>query len=271
VNVSFLDSADELASRASGLLRARVENNLLATIVEIARRYPRPENLFAVVEDGSGEVVAAAVRLLPRRMLTSAMDDPAAQALTQAWLAADPDVPGISSPSSVARAAASVWEAATGGHTEVVMAEALHTLEEVAGPDRPARGALRPAASSDRDLLLGWIEDFQREAGLEGDPADMVDRRELHVWDDGGPVSVVGRTPEVAGVVRIGPVYTPLAYRGRGYGSSAVAAVSRAALAAGARQCALFTDLTNPTSNKIYAALGYRRVGDWEERAFERT
>lgn len=27
----------------------------------------------------------------------------------------------------------------------------------------------------------------------------------------------------------------------------------------------LFTDLANPTSNRIYAAVGFRRVADWEE------
>jgi len=31
----------------------------------------------------------------------------------------------------------------------------------------------------------------------------------------------------------------------------------------------LFTDLANPTSNKIYAEVGYRRTGDWEEIALE--
>src|SRR5207248_137583 len=144
-----------------------------ATILEIARRYPRPENLFAVVEDQGSEVVAAALRLPPRRMLTSAMDDAAARALMQAWLEADPDVPGISSPSSVARAAAEVWEGSTGGRSKIVMAEGLHTLERVVGPARPARGALRPATAADRDLLIGWIDEFQREAGLDGNPADM--------------------------------------------------------------------------------------------------
>jgi predicted GNAT family acetyltransferase len=28
------------------------------------------------------------------------------------------------------------------------------------------------------------------------------------------------------------------------------------------------TDLTNPTSNKIHAEVGYRRFGDWEEYVF---
>jgi predicted GNAT family acetyltransferase len=70
-------------------------------------------------------------------------------------------------------------------------------------------------------------------------------------------------------VTRIGPVYTPPELRRRGYASSAVAAVSRQALAAGAQRCALFTDLSNPTSNKIYADVGYRRIADWEEHLFE--
>jgi len=30
----------------------------------------------------------------------------------------------------------------------------------------------------------------------------------------------------------------------------------------------LFTDLANPTSNKIYEAVGYRRFADWEEHSF---
>ena len=39
-------------------------------------------------------------------------------------------------------------------------------------------------------------------------------------------------------------------------------------LDAGAHTCMLFTDLANPTSNKIYADVGYRRFGEWEETEF---
>jgi predicted GNAT family acetyltransferase len=62
-------------------------------------------------------------------------------------------------------------------------------------------------------------------------------------------------------VARIGPVFTPRERRGRGYASAAVAQVTRLVLDQGARAC-LFTDRANPTSNKIYAALGYRPVVD---------
>jgi predicted GNAT family acetyltransferase len=54
-------------------------------------------------------------------------------------------------------------------------------------------------------------------------------------------------------------VYTPPKERGRGYGSAVTAAATRSILDDGAIPV-LFTDLANPTSNKIYQALGYRPV-----------
>jgi predicted GNAT family acetyltransferase len=33
----------------------------------------------------------------------------------------------------------------------------------------------------------------------------------------------------------------------------------------------LLTDLANPTSNKIYAEVGFQRFADWEEYEFQPT
>jgi predicted GNAT family acetyltransferase len=73
---------------------------------------------------------------------------------------------------------------------------------------------------------------------------------------DGDPVSLAGITRQTAGMVRAAPVYTPPAHRGHGYAAAVTAAVSRAALDAGAREVLLFTDLANPTSNRVYERLG---------------
>ena len=70
-------------------------------------------------------------------------------------------------------------------------------------------------------------------------------------------------------MVRVGPVYTPPGLRGRGYGGAATAAVSQAALGAGAREVVLYTDLANPTSNALYQRLGYRPVEDRVVLSFE--
>jgi predicted GNAT family acetyltransferase len=63
------------------------------------------------------------------------------------------------------------------------------------------------------------------------------------------------------GVSRVGPVYTPREHRGHGYASRAVYEVSALLRESGERPC-LFTDQANPTSNKIYEALGYQRLVD---------
>jgi predicted GNAT family acetyltransferase len=70
--------------------------------------------------------------------------------------------------------------------------------------------------------------------------------------------------------VRITLVYTPPSFRGRGYASACVAALSASLLASGRKFCFLFTDLANPTSNSIYQKLGYRPVCDMREYCFER-
>jgi uncharacterized protein len=41
--------------------------------------------------------------------------------------------------------------------------------------------------------------------------------------------------------------------------------VSQAQLGAGRRFCFLFTDLANPTSNKIYQQIGYQPVTDVDQ------
>jgi predicted GNAT family acetyltransferase len=158
------------------------------------------------------------------------------------------------------------------------MSEAMHVLESVVDPPRPASGRLRVATAADRELMIAWLVAFEEEAGVGRDPsrrAAAIDAAlasgALLVWEDGAPVCMVGVSPRVAGAVRVGPVYTPPEQRARGYASSAVAAASRRALGQGADQCMLFTDLANPTSNKIYADVGYRRFGEWEEHLFERA
>jgi predicted GNAT family acetyltransferase len=271
--------AQDFADRTERLLAARLECNVLATVLMSVLRGahadPPPVFAYGVAED-SGAPVFAAMRTPPFPILTSPLDDPAeAEPLIDRWLEADPELPSVTGVPGTARAIAEAWARRTGGTTRRTMREAMHVLTEVRDPPRPASGALRVATPEDRDLLVAWTEEFVVEAGLIGaaQAARMVDARLPHggllVWDDVRPVSMIGVAPEVSGTVRVGPVYTPTAERRRGYAGSAVAAASRRALAAGAARCMLFTDLANPTSNKIYAEVGYERTGDWEEIALD--
>ena len=208
------------------------------------------------------------MRTPPWTMLASGFDESAADRLIERWLSEDPSLPAVNGEPPTARAIARAWSRRTGRPTRCSLQEAMHQLSFVDDPPRPARGALRVANEEDRTLLVGWERAFVQEAGTgvaEEAPrtvAARLARGAQHVWDDGGPVSTLVLSPAVAGSVRIGPVYTPPERRCRGYATSAVAAAARSALASGALRCVLFTDLANPTSNRIYATVGFRRLGN---------
>jgi predicted GNAT family acetyltransferase len=69
----------------------------------------------------------------------------------------------------------------------------------------------------------------------------------------------------------VDPVYTPARLRGRGYAGAAMVEVSRAALAAGATEVVLFTNLANPTSNALYQRVGYQSVTNFAAYDFSQA
>ena len=145
-------------------------------------------------------------------------------------------------------------------------------------PDPPVVDALghvlgcvesRPLTTT---ACLLYTSDAAEQAGRGGerpafhtpeDVAERIDSGRVWIWEDedGIPVHLTGHSLPAYGVSRIGPVYTARQHRGKGYASAAVAQVSRMLCNQGIRTC-LFTDQANPTSNRIYLALGYRPVVD---------
>ena len=69
--------------------------------------------------------------------------------------------------------------------------------------------------------------------------------------------------------IKVSPVYTPPEYRGKGYATSCVAAVSQHLLNTGYKYCFLFTDVANPTSNHIYQKIGYQPVCEISDYSFK--
>ncbi len=161
------------------------------------------------------------------------------------------------------------WTAVTGGAGTAGRRSRLYLLGDLVPPAPPPRGAARQASQRDVGLLVDWYEAFRVEAEAAGPEdarrgvADRLSHGGQMLWEDEGqPVAMAGLTRVVAGVARVTGVYTPPARRRHGYAAGVTAAISRAALAAGARSVVLFTDLANPTSNALYQRLGYRPVTD---------
>jgi len=259
-------------------LEERLERGLLATVLASALPSTYENALFAAgLDEVSGEVVAVALRTPPRLMLaTGFRDEEAAGALLDAWLDADPDLPGIGAEPATADAVGRVWGQRLGGRVELETEMGMHALTEVRMPSPKAAGWLARAEEDERELVLRWFYEFFAEVhshDASGVPAS-VDRAlrtgGAYLWrTDDRPVALVVHSPEIAGTRRIGPVYTPPESRGRGYATAATADLSQLLLDGGAERCMLFTDLANPTSNKIYASIGYVRFGDWQELRFK--
>jgi len=277
VRVLVTSDALEFADHTRDFLTRRpVEHNVLATVVATLEPTGCGDPpLFAWVQaKSSGEVYGAALRTPPRRLLASVMSAEAADALMARWLEVDPGLPGVNGPQPAARYLAEAWRRRAGGTVDLGMSLAIYWLSHVDEPSRHPAGHSRVADRSDRDLMIEWTHAFSREADLPAaDVRPGVERRlrdgRLFVWDhDGQVVSMVGTSPPVADVVRLGPVYTPPEARRHGYATALAADISRRALTGGATKCMLYTDLANATSNSVYQTVGYRRAADAQEYGF---
>lgn len=270
---TLTEDVEEYLAAAGDMLRSEpAQHTLLLTISETLRArgghaFGQADPLFGWWQEAGG-VTAALLQTPPFPAVITPMPQHAATALAGVLASRGWDPRGVNGPAGTARGFAAAWQSQTGRDASVQRRSRLFRL---AGLEPPAGvpGRARPAGPSDRDLLVAWFDAFRTEIGETNWHADeMVEDRlsypSLAFWEDGGqPVSLAGRTRAVAGQVRIGPVYTPPGQRGRGYGGAVTAAVTQAALDAGAGEVLLFTDLANPTSNALYQRLGYRSVSDF--------
>lgn len=133
-------------------------------------------------------------------------------------------------------------------------------------------GRFRPAAETDLHTLTHWAAAFFEEAGLR-DPGDaaqeQISEGRLFAWEDEQPASMAAWVGRTGRAVRINFVFTPPDLRGRGYASACVASLTLRLLDEGLASCCLCSDLANPTSNRIYQAIGYRPVCDAGEYCLE--
>jgi predicted GNAT family acetyltransferase len=262
--------------------RHEAEHNLqlgiLSQLRRVPDRYEQPPYLGIIF--GQGEVVGVGLRTPPHNAIVSLIAPPDLLAPAAALLADDlrahygDGLPGVIGPATEARALVEAWQQLTGHSAAKALAERIYQLDRVI-PVSDVAGSMRRAGEGDRTLLEGWIAAFSAEAlgdHEQLDPAAWVEsalaapasERGLLLWEDaaGLPVALAGYTGPTPHGMRIGPVYTPPEQRGHGYASALTAALSQMLLEGGRQFCFLFTDLANPTSNKIYQQIGYRPVCD---------
>lgn len=270
------DAGAFLSRAEPWLLRREAENNL---ILGLARRLVagpgpyRPPIYLATVE-AEGEVVGCAFRTPPLKLGLTRMPPAALPLLADDVAQVYVQLPAVLGPAAEARAFAEAWRALKGTPVRPGMRQRIYRLEEVREPGPRPSGRFRVATPEDSELVERWLEEFTREAAVAGHGLRALARERLAagavgLWTDPEPRSMAGRSGDTPNGARVGYVYTPPEWRGRGYAGACVAELSRRILADGRRFCFLYTDLANPTSNALYGRIGYEPVCDVMDILFE--
>ncbi|MDQ0600989.1 putative GNAT family acetyltransferase [Streptomyces canus] len=278
-----IEDLGEFLGVAGTFLHSRpVLHTVPLTVTETLRvrgpqAYGAEAPVFGVLE-GGGAVRGAWFRTPPYRLtltplaVAEAEEGAMLEALAEQLAGLGHALPGMSAEQATAGAFAEAWQRRTGAKAELRQRQQLYRLGELTPPSPMPQGRARVAGARDRELLVRWHEEFAEAVGnvAAGDAESWADARirsgGVVLWEtpDGAPVSMAGTHPMVAGQVRVAPVYTPAGFRGQGYAGAATVAASRGALAAGAEDVLLFTDLANSTSNGLYRRVGYRGVAEFE-------
>ena len=250
------------------LVENEVENNLILGITRDLTVDPSglmPDPYFGVVCRGD-EVVMAAFQTIPGKLaLTRETTPDAVAALARDLHRARRRIDGILGPEEAVERFARELGSLCGRHYQLRMRQRIHELTGV-NPGRMPPGVLRSLGPDELPLLVDWLTAFHAEIGEPPPMNRTAEMRlaagEIMFWDDGRPVSMAGSSGKTPNGIRVNAVYTPPEFRGRGYATATVSALSQLLLDQGNRFCCLYTDLANPTSNAIYRRIGYEPVSD---------
>ena len=269
MDIELHEGPEDFRERVGPFLRAReslhtLHLGILNRMTGADAPPPEAPALFLSVQSGD-DVTGFAMRTPPHKLLLSDLPPAVAAELAPVIYGDDPGVPAVLAERDTAAAFAEAWSTRSGLPWTWGMAQALHELTELRAPD-PVEGWARVAGPEDSATVVLWTRAFEREAMANVATPDTALQRKIRegqvvLWMRGDePVSMAGCAARTRRCGRVGPVYTPPTWRGRGFGTAATAAMTLRLLDGGATSTVLYTDLANSTSNKIYHALGYRVI-----------
>jgi predicted GNAT family acetyltransferase len=245
---------------------------IMSNVAEHAAGTYRAEaepSYFVSVHDGAGDVIGVAMRTPDRPVYLGALREELAREIADTYADLLPDLTGVAGARAAARIFADRWSELRGTTSTESTATRLHKLDTL--HPLAAEGSPRLMTAADVQLAAEWVADGFRNEFTTVD-LDWAERQLVAgttwFWEvDGTPVSLAAHHHPVFGVCRVGPVYTPREHRRNGYAGALTAHLSAEILVQGNQAC-LYTDLANPTANKIYAQAGYVPVADFVDFTF---
>ncbi|MHA1942583.1 MAG: GNAT family N-acetyltransferase [Candidatus Hodarchaeales archaeon] len=268
----------------SFLQQNEAENNLLFGILSRLKNnihtYSDTEKPVFITVSKNNKVELVSIRTPPHNQLLSYTDKlNTINFLVEELSKIASDLPGVMGFKAGALRFAQRWVMKNNISYKLDMHERIYQLDKVnketLGPNH-----FSLAIPDEKKLLLNYLEAFIKEALPKTSPEEIkrsqkrlelaIENQKVYVLKIKEKiVSMVQRAGETPNGQTINMVYTPPAERRKGYATETVAKVSQKILHEGKKYCFLFTDLTNPTSNKIYQTIGYKPVIDMDVYLFE--
>lgn len=264
------------------LLKHEIENVLLFSILDSLKEdlhtYGEEDPLFISLEK-EGKLCLIALQTPPHNLLHSYTEDlDSIDFLAKELLKWDCSFPGVLGFKKGVDKFVELWKLEKSLNAEVEMYERCYKLQDV-NPETLGEREFKKAELKHTELILNWAEEFLFEAmEAEADKSpESLERIKKHIKngqifilkDKGKVVSMVRKAGKTPHGRLINLVYTPPELRGKGYATECVAHLSKLILDEGNEYCALFTDLSNPISNKIYFRIGYRPIIDFNMYKFK--
>lgn len=280
MRIEFGKNSIEFYEKVYPFLEKReIENNLFFIVLEnVKKKFETNEQingLLSFVED-EGEIQVVAICTPPRDLLISHATDLKyikylAEKLNEKGL----NFPGVLAMKNIANLFAKKWKELKKVKVELIRGERIYELrkvnEKLLGDKEFVVGVKKY-----ENLILKWTEAMLIEAEGPTINEEIIEntlnlmKSEIGekksnfylLLDDNEPVSMARKARETPKGVAINMVYTPPEFRRRGYATECVAKLSKLLLDDKYDYCCLFTDLSNPTSNKIYQQIGYKPIVD---------
>ncbi|MGR5961436.1 GNAT family N-acetyltransferase [Bacillus paranthracis] len=180
-----------------------------------------------------------------------------------------PNVPGLIGNKKIVQRLAEEIAVLANKKTTVAMEQGIYELKQV---KKKWNGdeVFREVNSDELTLIEQWIYQFCGDVNLPTTKEEakqtahtlITNHRLFGLEVDGKLVSVARKTRPTKNNITVNFVYTPKEERKKGYASNCVAALSQRMLDEGYKTTTLYTDLANPTSNKIYQEIGYEQIAE---------
>ena len=271
---AYLDTSGDLL--LADEVRHALPFGIAETLAQNPHTYGQADPWFLVLKDGD-DICASAICTPPHQPILSHFAGETAEvatALVSAIQELTKSIPGAVGEKALIELFSGQWCSEFGAAVQSRMSQRIYKMTQLVEPGL-APGKLRNARIEEEDLIARWTMGFQAEISGEAPSHEQLERCRqritegcIVVWDHDGPVSMALSTRPTKNGISIGGVYTPPELRKKGYASSCVAMLCKRLLKA-YDFCALYTDLSNPTSNAIYKRIGFREHCDSAQYSFK--